>query len=524
MPTECSRDLFGYEAVEGRQVVAAFDGGQITSDAGALLLGAANRAIGLVGRLAGCFADGRCQELVEHGVETMLMQRICRHRARLRGPGRPRRAAPRSGAGDPGRQAGGAASATVRRSPARARSTGSSMRRPRRSTATTRSATTREAIERLFVDLFLEAHHAAAASRSSSTSTPPTIPCTATRKAASSTATTTATATCRCTSSVAATCSPPSCGAPTSTPRRGRSTRSPGSSARSGRAGRGSEILMRADFGLRPRRSPPMAVVRDGRTAVRGYVFGLARNARLLAEIEPALAEAKAEHAATGEAARRFRDFPYRTLDSWSRERRVVAKAEHLAKGANPRFVVTSLPTSGDRRPSPLRADLLRPRRDGEPDQGAAARPVRRPHLGGHHARQPAAAVVRLVRLRAARGAAPDRPARHPAGQRHLRHDPPEAVEDRRPGPDQRPPDQARHGLGLPLSGRPTSSPTFACAKPPSERPTIPRYAPASGARLRSSATSPSAASTRRSASPATSAPPISLNRPIPLSGLRNPG
>ncbi len=77
MPTECSRDRFGFEAVEGRQVVAAFDGGQVTSDAGALLLGAVNRAIGLVGRLAGCFADGRCQELVEPSVETMLMQRIC---------------------------------------------------------------------------------------------------------------------------------------------------------------------------------------------------------------------------------------------------------------------------------------------------------------------------------------------------------------------------------------------------------------------------------------------------------------
>jgi hypothetical protein len=77
MPTQCSRDRFGYEVVEGRQVVAAFDGGKVTSDAGALLLGAANRAIGLVRRLAGCFADGRTPELVEHQVETMLMQRIC---------------------------------------------------------------------------------------------------------------------------------------------------------------------------------------------------------------------------------------------------------------------------------------------------------------------------------------------------------------------------------------------------------------------------------------------------------------
>ena len=77
MPTECSRDLFGYEVVEGRQVVAAFDGGEVTSDAGALLLGAANRALGLVRRLARCFTDGRAPELVEHTVETMLMQRIC---------------------------------------------------------------------------------------------------------------------------------------------------------------------------------------------------------------------------------------------------------------------------------------------------------------------------------------------------------------------------------------------------------------------------------------------------------------
>lgn len=77
MPTQCSRDLFGYEVVEGRQVVAAFDGGAVTSEAGALLLGATNRAIGLVRRLAGCFVDGCMPELVEHGVETMLMQRVC---------------------------------------------------------------------------------------------------------------------------------------------------------------------------------------------------------------------------------------------------------------------------------------------------------------------------------------------------------------------------------------------------------------------------------------------------------------
>ena len=73
------------------------------------------------------------------------------------------------------------------------------------------------------------------------------------------------------------------------------------------------------------------------------YVLGLARNSRLAATIESELAEAKAAWEATGGASRVFKDFAYRTLESWSRERRVVGKAEHLDKGSNPRFVVTSL-------------------------------------------------------------------------------------------------------------------------------------------------------------------------------------
>ena len=60
--------------------------------------------------------------------------------------------------------------------------------------------------------------------------------------------------------------------------------------------------------------------------------------------IAGAAAAAKAEYARTGRASRRFADFRYSTRQSWSRVRRVVGKAEHLAKGANPRFVVTSLP------------------------------------------------------------------------------------------------------------------------------------------------------------------------------------
>ena len=76
MPTECSADLFGFAAVEGREVVAAFDGGAITSDAGALLLGAADHAIKLTERFAACFHDARRQHLIEHEVVTLLGQRV----------------------------------------------------------------------------------------------------------------------------------------------------------------------------------------------------------------------------------------------------------------------------------------------------------------------------------------------------------------------------------------------------------------------------------------------------------------
>src|SRR5215475_9251770 len=71
MPTECSRDLFGFAPVEGHEVVASFDGGAITSDAGALLLGATDRAIKLMDRFAACFHDVRRQDLIEHEVVTL---------------------------------------------------------------------------------------------------------------------------------------------------------------------------------------------------------------------------------------------------------------------------------------------------------------------------------------------------------------------------------------------------------------------------------------------------------------------
>ena len=73
------------------------------------------------------------------------------------------------------------------------------------------------------------------------------------------------------------------------------------------------------------------------------YVLGLRKNPRLEAAVSQELLEAQALWEQTGHAARVFKDFRYRTRKSWSRERRVVGKAEHLDGGPNPRFVVTSL-------------------------------------------------------------------------------------------------------------------------------------------------------------------------------------
>jgi hypothetical protein len=83
------------------------------------------------------------------------------------------------------------------------------------------------------------------------------------------------------------------------------------------------------------------------------YLLGLAKNARLEKALQEELAQAQQCYQQTQAAARLYKDFHYQTLDSWSRQRRVVGKAEYLDKGANPRFVVTSIP------PSQVEAQML---------------------------------------------------------------------------------------------------------------------------------------------------------------------
>lgn len=98
------------------------------------------------------------------------------------------------------------------------------------------------------------------------------------------------------------------------------------------------QIILRADSGFA--REELMAWCEQHAV---DFVFGLARNARLQRALGGELTQAREQFEQSGEAARIFRDFTYQTRKSWSCQRRVVGKAEHLAKGANPRFIVTSL-------------------------------------------------------------------------------------------------------------------------------------------------------------------------------------
>ena len=98
------------------------------------------------------------------------------------------------------------------------------------------------------------------------------------------------------------------------------------------------KILLRADSGFA--REELMAWCEEHEV---DYVFGLAKNSRLIRKIEDALERARQQFKQTGQAAREFCDFSYITRESWSCQRRVIGKAEHLAKGSNPRFLVTSL-------------------------------------------------------------------------------------------------------------------------------------------------------------------------------------
>ena len=119
-------------------------------------------------------------------------------------------------------------------------------------------------------------------------------------------------------------------------------------------------IVLRADSGFA--HEALMAWCEEGGI---DFLFGLAKNERLVAEIAAELAAAEEDSKASGQPARRFKDFQWSTRDSWSRQRRVVAKAEWTAGEANPRFVVTSL-SAEDAVPQRLYEELYCARGDME--------------------------------------------------------------------------------------------------------------------------------------------------------------
>jgi Transposase DDE domain group 1 len=339
MPTQCSVDLFGYEVVEGRQVVAAFDGGDGTTDAGGLLLGTTDRTIKLVGRFAACFVDGRAQAQVEHTIEAMVAQRVfgialgyedvvdhdyLRHDpvlAVLAGKLEAKRqdCAPLAGKSTLNR---------LEHAP---------LRPDDRYHKVGHDAA---AIEGLFVDLFLEAHP-----------TPPKeiiLDLDATDDPLHGHQEGRffhGYYDCYCYLPLYVFCGRHLLAAKL---RRSNIDAAAGAVAEVERiVGQirarwpRVAILLRADSGFA--REELMAWCEANAV---DYLFGLARNDRLVGAIAPDLAAAEAASLAQGGPARRFADFLWTTRASWSRQRRVVAKAEHLPKGANPRFVVTSLPAS----------------------------------------------------------------------------------------------------------------------------------------------------------------------------------
>jgi DDE family transposase len=338
VPTECSATLFEFAPVEGRQVVAGFDGGTITSDAGGLLLGETDRAIGLTARFAACFTDARMAELIEHSVDTMVLQRVVgialgyedvndhdelRHDpvlAVLAGKLAARRAdcAPLAG------------KSTLNRL---------ELSRPV-ATRYHRVSHDPAAIERLFVDVFLDAHPR-----------PPG----------------------QIILDLDATDDPLHghqegrffhgyydcycylplyifCGRHLLAARLRRSNIDGAAGAieevarivaQIRRRWPRTRILLRGDSGFA--REALMAWCEANRV---DFLFGLARNERLEAAIRDEMMQASLDSLRTGRAARRFKDFTWSTLDSWSRNRRVIGKAEVTRAEANPRFVVTSLKAS----------------------------------------------------------------------------------------------------------------------------------------------------------------------------------
>ena len=335
MSTECNQFVFGFHPLKQRDIRAQFDGGAITTEGGGLLLREVEKRIGIVRQFAACFRDYRKPDLIEHTVEELVAQRVYGlalgyedlndHEELRKDP----LLAVLVEKSDPqeevlaGKSTLNRLELTPEKADAKARYK--------------KIVADHAAVDRLFVDIFLAAH--------------PQVPR-------------------QIILDLDATDDPLHgnqegrffhgyyghycylplyifCGEFLLAAR----LRSSNIDASAGSV----EELQRIVKQIREVWPQVRMVVRGDSGFCReelmawceaagvDYLLGLAKNERLKAQIKTELQQAKQQYQETGHAARIFKEFSYQTRKSWSQQRRVVAKAEHLEKGENPRFVVTSL-------------------------------------------------------------------------------------------------------------------------------------------------------------------------------------
>src|ERR1700674_5645312 len=333
--TECNEDRFEFASVQGtREIVAEFSGGTISSDGGGLLVQENDAKMKLLKRFSQCFVDLRNQDLIEHSVEQMIRQRVfalalgyedLNDHEQLRQDPLLGVMAGKRDLGEPlaGKSTLNRLELTPVGSPAAERYN--------------KISYSAEALDALLVDLFLEAHPRAPREivlDLDATDTPlhgrqearffhgyyghycylplyvfcgDHLLCARLRP-----------------SNIDA-----SAGSLQEVQRMVRQIRARWSKTR---------IILRADSGFC--REELLAWCENNQV---DYVFGFARNQRLRRIIGRAMQQAKQEHRRTGKAARVCCEFAYRTKKSWSRRRRVIAKAEQIEGKENPRYLVTSL-------------------------------------------------------------------------------------------------------------------------------------------------------------------------------------
>jgi len=332
--TECIQSRLAFASEGKREVVAEFNGGTISSDGGALLLRETERRMHLLGRFSQCFLDGRNPALIEHRIEEMLAQRVyglalgyedlndheqLRHDPLLQ---------VLAGKAEPGQEA------------LAGKSTLNRMELGNGAPDRYKKITFwRDAIDDLLVAVFLEAHSAAPEQIVLDIDTTDLaihgeqegrfyhgyydhycylplyvfagehVLCARLRPSNID----------------------PSAGSRKEIERIVKQIRSAWPEV---------QIVLRGDSGFC--RDELMAWCENHQV---DYVFGLARNVRLEAIVAKALEEARRQWEQTQQPARVFTEFKHETVSgTWSRQRRVVAKAEHIDGKSNPRFIVTSLP------------------------------------------------------------------------------------------------------------------------------------------------------------------------------------